>query len=136
MTTPILPDFVLKLFQEEIDRIAKAEIKKVCEAYELDYAEVCEKIGRVELEPTAHPGFRIMRKKEKVAPKDVRCNARMLHDLEVKQCTRKRCDGHKLCGKHLDMQTKNRLKYGTIDDPLPDELRPEVLDEKRKSKIY
>lgn len=136
MTTPILPEFVLRLFQEEIDKVVKEELQKVCVVYKLDYEDVCKKIGRVELEPTKQPGFRIIKKNETFAPKEVRCAARMLHDLEVKQCSKKRCDCSTLCARHLNMQRNDRLKYGTIDDPLPDELRPEILDEKRKSKIY
>ena len=136
MTTPILPEFVLRLFQNEVSKIVHVEIKKVCELYKLDYEEVLGKLGQVELETTDHPGFRIMKKNEKVAPKEVRCIARMLHDLEVKQCTRKHCEGSSLCKRHHSMHKDNRLKYGTVNDPLPDELRPEVLNEKKKNTIY
>lgn len=136
MTTPILPEFVLRLFQNEVTKIVHAEVKRVCELYELNYEEVIQKLGHVELETTEHPGFRIMKKKEKVAPKEVRCIARMLHDLEVKQCTRRHCEDSNLCTRHHNMRANNRLKYGTMNDPLPDELRPEVLNEKKKSTIY
>jgi DUF438 domain-containing protein len=136
MTTPILPEFVLHLFQHEVTKIVNAEVKKVCELYELNYEEVIGKLGQVELETTDHPGFRIMKKNEKIAPKDVRCIARMLHDLEVKQCTRKHCEGSNLCKRHHNMRKDNRLKYGTINDPIPDELRSEVLNEKKKNTIY
>lgn len=136
MTTPILPEFVLQLFQCEVTKVVHAEIKRVCELYNLDFEEVAQRLGHVELQTTEHPGFRIMKKNEKIAPKEVRCVARMLHDLEVKQCTRARCEGSELCRRHSNMRSGNRLKYGTINDPLPDELRPEVLNEKKKNTIY
>jgi hypothetical protein len=135
MTTPIIPEFILKLFQEQVSDIVQKEIKKVCELYKLDFDEVILKLGHVEINTTETPGFRIMKKRETFAPKEVRCTARMLHDLEIKQCSRHKTKTG-LCTKHDEMFKNNRLKYGTINDPLPDELRPEVLNEKKKTKSY
>ena len=132
MTAPILPSFVLQLFENEVKKIVEREVKKVCELYELNFTEVREKLGLIQVETTDVPGFRIMKKKERFAPPEERCIARMLHDLEIKQCSnhKKKDD---LCGLHLSM---GKLKYGTILDPIPDELRPEVLNEKGHTKIY
>jgi hypothetical protein len=136
MTTPIIPEFILRLFQDEVNKIVQAEIDKVCDLYHLNKEEVKQKLGHTTIKSTDHPGFRIIKKNESIAPKDDRCHARMLHDLEVKQCTRHKAEGSDLCTKHITMKSKNRLKYGTIDDPLPDELRPEILNEKKKHTIY
>lgn len=130
MTTPIIPDFILKLFQGEVDKIVQKEIQKVCELYHLNYEEVKTKLGHVELKTTETNGFRIMKKNETFAPSEIRCMARMLHDLEIKQCSKRRSVGA-YCKKHA-----KHNKYGNINDPIPDELRPEVLNEKKKSKIY
>lgn len=136
MTTPIIPEFVLKLFQDEVNKIVQSEIKRLCELYKIDYEEAKKKLGSVELKTTEHPGFRLFKKNEKIVEKDERCMARMLHDLEVKQCSRHRNEGCELCGMHSKMKSKGRLKYGLVTDPLPDELRPEVLNEKKLTKIY
>lgn len=135
MTTPIIPEFVLQLFEKEINKIVQSEIKRVCDHYTLNFEEVTTKLGRVSITSTETPGFRLMKKKEKFAPDDQRCCVRMLHDLEVKQCSRSRSQGD-MCTLHYNMRKNNRLRYGTIHDPLPDELRPEVLNEKRKKSIY
>lgn len=135
MTTPIIPDFILSLFQNEVNKIVQSEIKRLCEMYSLNFEEVKGKMGLVELNTTEFPEIRIMKKSEKIAPKDERCIARMLHELEVKQCSRKQKEDG-LCGKHFALKANNKLKYGTIKDPLPDELRPEVLNEKKITKIY
>lgn len=136
MTTPILPEFVLKLFQDEVNKIVQKQVKRLCVEYEIDYDEALQKLGTLELKTTKHPGFRLLKKNEKITEKDQRCLARMLHDLEVKQCSRQKGEGCELCGMHAKMKSKGRLKYGTVNDPLPDELRPEVLNEKKLSKIY
>jgi len=136
MTTPILPEFVLKLFQDEVNSIVQKEICKVCEHFNLNKKEVFDKMGYVEINTTVAPGFRIMKKNEKFAPKESRCIARMLHDLEIKQCSYHRQNSSEFCGKHLSMKQSGKLKYGTVNDPLPDELRPEVLNEKKKKTIY
>ena len=136
MTSPILPEFILKLFQNEINTIVKGEITKVCKLYDLDIDEVAERLGHVQIDMTTTPGFRLIRKNESFANKEERCNARMLHDLEVKQCSRPLSCGGQLCKIHNNMRKRNKLKYGLITDPLPDEMRPEVLAEKKKHKIY
>ena len=137
MTTPVLPEFILKLFQNEINKIVKGEIVKVCKIYELDYEEVKTKLKHVELDMTDTPGFRLFKKHETFAPKHERCQARLLHSLEIKQCSRSCKHGDdKLCKKHLQMKENKKLKYGLITDDLPDELRPEVLNEKQIRNIY
>lgn len=136
MTSHILPEFILKLFQNEINNIVNGEIKKVCDLYDLDIDEVTQKLGHVKLDMTKTPGFRLIKKNEKFAETEFRCCARMLHDLEVKQCSRPILGGQNLCTIHHNIKLKGKLKYGLITDPIPDELRPEVLAEKNKTKIY
>ena len=135
MTSPIIPEFILGLFQTEINNIVKSEIKKVCTLYNLDYDEVITKLKRTEIKTTENAEFYVIKKRNKVADETVRCKARMLRDLEIKQCSYKQCHNN-LCGKHNTMHKNNKLKYGLIDDPIPDELRPEVLNEKKKTTIY
>lgn len=132
MTAPIIPEFILQLFQNEVNEIVRKQVSKVCEMYKLDLDEVQNRLGLIELECTETPGFRLMKKKESFAPPEERCTARMLHDLEIKQCSKRKFGDTHLCRKHGGMN----LKYGTIHDPLPDELRPEVLNQKKKNKIY
>ena len=132
MTTPILPEFILNLFQIEVQSIVEKELKRMCKLYDIDFEEARKKLGYVDMNVTETPGFRLMKKREKFAPMENRCQARMLHDLEIKQCSRHKCEDSELCKKHLNM----KLKYGLINDPIPDELRPEVLNEKKKNNIY
>lgn len=136
MTTPILPEFILTLFKNEVQTIVHKEVKKLCDIYNINYEEAKEKLGYVEFDVTETPGFRLMKKHETFAPNEERCQARMLHDLEIKQCSRHKLAEGKLCKKHANMQKNNKLKFGLMDDPLPDELRPEVLNEKKKRTIY
>jgi hypothetical protein len=123
MTTPILPDFILKLFQNEINTVVHSEIAKICKLYDLDLDEVTEKLGHVKLDVTATPGFRIRKNNnQNIPPKELRCCARMVHDLEVKQCSRNKYGKLTMCRGHDKMKRENKLKYGSIHDPLPDEL--------------
>ncbi len=130
MTAPILPEVVLRLFQDEVTKIVACEIKKVCELYKLDYEEVSARIN-LQVTTTDVPGFKIVKvQKHPKLTDENRCLARIFKDLEVTQCSRRRTCGE-LCKKH----SKN-MKFGTINDPVPDELRPEVLNEKKKTTIY
>ena len=136
MTTPILPEFVLGLFRDEMQSIVEKEVKRLCDIYGIDFQDAKVKLGYIDLQVTDTPGFRLMKKQEKFAPNEERCQARMLHDLEVKQCSRHKLKDSILCKRHANMQKNNKLKYGIISDPIPDELRPEVLSEKKKKSIY
>jgi hypothetical protein len=132
MTTPIIPEFILKLFQTEVSKIVDKEIEKLCKIYDIDFEEAKKKLGNTEIKMTTDPGFKIVRNQKKIPPKQERCIARMFHGLEIKQCTRAKCNKKGFCGLHINTQ----LRYGTINDPLPNELRPEVLNEKKKNSIY
>lgn len=136
MTTPILPEFILKLFQNEVNNIVQTEIKKVCELYQLNFDEVIQKLGHIEIKTTEHPGFQIIKKKKNIVSKEKRCLARLLCDLEIKQCSKPKIEDCDFCGLHMRLNEENKLKYGKINDPLPDELRPEILNEKKLNKIY
>ena len=125
MTNPILPEFILQLFQDEIDKIVESKLKQVCELYELDFDEVAEKVGHVRIDMTKTPGFKIIKKYEHIPTED-RCIARMFTESEIIQCSKKHKDGE-LCARHSKMRLENTLKYGTINDPLTDELQHERI---------
>jgi hypothetical protein len=140
MTTPLIPEVVFNLFQNEITKINTVFLTKVCETYNLNIEDVKKTLEKeLKVSFTLNPQEKvIIVKKQKVPEDNERCIARIYRrkDLEVLQCTRRRhndttCDCCKLHGK---MYHEGRLKYGLMTEPTPDELSPEVLSKKKLKK--
>lgn len=136
MTSVILPNYILSLFEKEVNDIVKKAIKKVCDEYDIDFNDA-QKLVDVNLQ-VKNDNIRIIKKNilnKNPHPPEIRCLARMLHEVEIKQCSRRKdkCD---FCGTHQKMFKNGTLKYGKITDPVPLALNDKVLSYKEKRKLY
>ena len=137
MTTPIIPDFILKLFQNEINTINNNLLNNFCKLFKIDLEDAKNKLKNelnISLEIDKNEKIKIV-KKHKDAPQEERCCARVYRqkDLEVGQCPRKHAnDCGDFCKRHKKMHDEGRLKYGTINQTIPKEISPEVLNKKKK----
>jgi hypothetical protein len=70
--------------------------------------------------------------------KDTQCEARVFiaSDLIVKQCSRPKLEGHKLCKLHQRLHEEGKLKYGTIHEDKPACISTAKLNQKVRRKIY
>jgi len=133
MTTPIVPDFILELFKNEIKKINLGLLEEMCKTYNIDIDEAKTKLKdslNINFDLNKNEKIKIVNK-QKELPSEERCIARLFRkkDMEVFQCSRrkKECD---FCKKHEKMYDEDRLKYGTINDDIP-----EALSEKKLIKI-
>jgi hypothetical protein len=133
MTTPIVPDFILELFKNEIKKINLGLLEEMCKTYNIDIEEAKTKLKdslNINFDLNKNEKIKIVNK-QKELPSEERCIARLFRkkDMEVFQCSRrkKECD---FCKKHEKMYDEDRLKYGTINDDIP-----EALSEKKLIKI-
>jgi len=137
MTTPIIPDFILKLFQNEINKININLLINFCKLFKVDLEDAKDKLKNelnISLDIDKNEKIKIV-KKHKEAPKEERCCARVYRqkELEVGQCPRKHADGcGDFCKRHKKMNDEGRLKYGTISQAIPQELSATVLNKKKK----
>lgn len=131
MTTPILPEFILSLFENEIKNIIQKTLTIVSNKYDINVKElqsVVEKEMRFKLELDSTEDIIIIKKRQNLPETNERCIARIKKNGILLQCTRKSKHDDK-CGFHCKpQQTK---KYGTIKDDLPEEPIS-----KRKMNIY
>lgn len=123
----------MRLFQNEVNDIVLKAVKKLCDVYDIDFEEAKEVVN-VKLGVKTND-LRIIKKHVPQHPPELRCMARMLHEVEIKQCSHRRKHGD-ICGFHRWMEDRGRLRYGRMTDPLPMELSQKVLDNKRKAKLY
>lgn len=141
MTTLIVPDFVMQLFQKEIVKIIEKTIQTICEMYKLDVENVKKQAGtalNISFELSRNDKLVIVRKQNTANPEE-RCIARIFNkkDIDVFQCTRRKPkDGCDFCKRHQRMFDEGRLKYGTINDDIPEEISSPVLSKKKKSALY
>ncbi len=137
MTTPMIPDFILKLFQNEINKINTNLLVHFCALFKVDIEDAKNKLKNdlnISLELDKNEKIKIV-KKHKEAPSEERCCARVYRpkDLEVCQCPRRRANEcGDFCKRHKKMHDEGRLKYGTISQTVPTEISPTVLNKKKK----
>jgi hypothetical protein len=127
MTTPIVPDFIAELFKNEIQKIQENVVKQICDVYGLDQEEVMESIGLQEVK-FEHSRLRISKKHETEygsKKHTEKCTARIFAASQVQlyQCKRSRLGGCNFCKTHLEMIKRGGLKWGTINDPVPQEVQ-------------
>jgi hypothetical protein len=137
MTAPVVPDFVLNLFKNEIKKINLIIIENLCKIYKIDIDD-----AKLKLEDSLNMNFELNKNdklqfttKQKELPVEDRCIARLFYkkQLEVTQCSRrkKNCE---FCKKHDKMNIEGRLKYGTINEEKPAEIsETQLLKLKKKS---
>lgn len=148
MTSPIVPDFILKLFEKEVSKINLIIVEKICELYKLDIDDVKTKIKKelninFDVISDEIEEIKIVKKhkpKQEVSENNNTdlCIARIFlsSQLKVKQCSRHKLDGQEFCTLHHKLNQENKLKYGTIKEKKPDEISTEKLKRKVKRNIY
>lgn len=133
MTSPILPDVILKLFQLEINSIVEIAVKKLCDEYDIDFEEAKQKT-KINLEVKLD-NLHISKKIDPKHPVEIRCQARMCRSHGIQQCSRrKKMDD--FCLIHHKSLHNGTLKYGKMTDPIPIELQDNILKHKKKKNIY
>lgn len=123
MTTPLIPDYIATLFDNEIMKIQEDIIDKICKQYKLDKTEVCKNIGFKHIEFT-ECNIKIIKchatnyGTKKDEPK---CIARIYNHTEniLYQCKRSQKAGGHFCKTHSHQHQTKSLKWGTINDPIP-----------------
>lgn len=136
MTTPIVPGFIADLFKKEIYNIQMNLIDKICEVYGLSRIDVVKKLDLVEVE-FGNCNLRIIHKIEgKYGSKTnkPKCIARVYDKNErtLCQCIRSQKEGcGSYCKSHFNLVAKKPLTFGTINDPVPDDVK-----QKLTKKIY
>lgn len=123
MTTPVVPDFILTLFQNEINKIAGGILEKVCKLYKLDIDEVKKRLKdemRIDVSISSNERIKVV-KTQAVLPPEERCIARVFHraDLCLIQCSRRHCPNAQFCKRHQKMIDIAPLPYGTVKEPVP-----------------
>lgn len=137
MTTPVIPDFVMKLFQNEITKINLNLLNNFCKLFKVDVEEAKTKLKtelHVSLDFDKNEKIKFV-KKHKEADPEVRCCARVFRkkELEVGQCPRRRADGcGEFCKRHKTMFDEGRLKYGMVTEEKPEEISSPKLSKKKK----
>lgn len=139
MTTPLLPDVILDLFQDEVKKINKSYIAELCKIYNIDFEEACQKMeeaGNISFTLVDNQYVKLV-KKHKPVEDNERCHARIYSqkDLIVAQCSRQKRDETNFCRMHAKMRDEGRLKYGTIHDKTPEEISDSKLKSKKKFKL-
>lgn len=139
MTAPIVPDFILELFKNEIKKINLGLLEEICKTYDIDINEAKTKLQdslNINFDLNKNEKIKIVNK-QKELPSEERCIARLFRkkDMEVFQCSRrkKECD---FCKKHEKMNDEDRLKYGTINDDVPEALSEKKLIKIKKKTIF
>lgn len=163
MTCAIVPQFIFDMFEREIVKINSVIVHRICQRYNLDEEEVRqtlsddlkinfsivhEDIEQIKIIKKHQPKQSTLSKTKMEQEDDVvndaststdtQCEARVFiaSDLIVKQCSRPKLDGHKLCKLHQRLHEEGKLKYGTIHEDKPACISTAKLSQKVRRKIY
>jgi len=145
MTCPLVPEFILKLFEQQISNIVEQCVVKICDEYALDNNDVKRLLTRemnmsFSIVNEDIEQIKIVKKNNKHEKDSIAvCEARIFiaSDLIVKQCSRSKLnDQCRFCKTHQKQFDSNTLKWGTIHDPKPDAISTAKLNAKAKRKIY
>lgn len=135
MTTPLIPDFIVSLYQNEVNAIVKRVLKQVVKKYQLPEDEVLGlAFQKLQIIPETEEKIRIIKSKpRKLLESNERCMARVkATDGTYSQCKFRFKDAEcKFCKRH---QTKPS-KYGSINDN-QDDLFEQPTMVRRIRKIY
>lgn len=125
MTTPFIPDFIVKLFEKEIYSININILHAICKRYSIDFDDAKETLKKdlnINLDVVKNDIYNLKISKKRTygknTPQEKRCIGRVYHkqDNEYVQCIRKKQGDCNTCKTH-----SKSCPYGTIDDPLPEE---------------
>lgn len=136
MTTPLMPDFIADLFNEEIRRVQVKIVDRICDDFGLDKTKVMEKLGfnkgcvkfsgmRFKILKYYDTPYGSVNKKDKCIARIHNASENTLH-----QCKRSQSCGE-FCKTHFDKKNKTGLNWGTIHDPIPD-----IVAKSESTKIY
>lgn len=118
MTTPVIPDFIISLFENEIRKIVTQIIESITQELKVDQAKLEDMIQTklklsLQIVPENTELVRIQRiKPRKVPPMEDRCMAMIMRNGILSQCHHYKkiddfCTRHNLCH-----------KYGTMNDDI------------------
>lgn len=123
MTAAVLPDYLLKVLEAEVNSVCWRVVERLCDLYSLDKNEVKSRLDKwmfTELDVKSDEKIKVVKcKPMSTVPVQDRCVARC-YNKEVKdvtQCSKKA----KMCGfcmTHYDLQRQDYLRYGTIHKPI------------------
>jgi len=137
MASVELPNFVIGLFQNEINKIKINLIKQICKDFYLDEEELIKEYTcDINLINKNLENIQIVKKNNYNSnlSDDDRCLARIYNNGKGARCKRSKNDG-KLCTLHNKILTREgKLKCGYIDEPRPNGVFPNK-DPKREN-IY
>lgn len=133
MTTPMIPDFIIDMFENEIRKVMNDALTVVAKEYNLDLQQIRRKVEKkiemkLEIVPDTYETVKITKlKPRKIPDPESRCLARVKKDNIICQCSFQAADGagKQFCTRHL-----TKMRYGTINDPPIKETR------KRYTKVY
>jgi hypothetical protein len=160
MTSPIIPDFILKLFEQEVTKVNLSVVEVLCNHFSIDINEakavvekncglrfnvIGESIEHIKIVKSTKPKKVSETKQDKACDSDVKqnianncCDARIFlaNDLVVRQCSRSKLVGSNFCKMHQQKVESGKLKYGTIHEDKPEEISTPKLRSKIKRNIY
>lgn len=152
MTSVIIPDFILKLFEKEISKVIEQVVEKMCDEYDIDVNDaknrlkhalnvnldiVDEEVEHVKIVKKHSQATANNQDGVKQDPATI-CEARLFiqSQLAVRQCSRSKLANCRFCGIHQKLFEQNKLKWGTMNDEKPEEISTAKLKQKVKKTLY
>ena len=132
MTTPLIPDFIIDLYENEMRKFAINVIDVIASRKKIDKEELYKIVEKgtgfdLKIVPESTETIKIVKiKPRKLPDAEERCIARTYKNGIYCRCTFHRSKGKDFCKRH----NLKPLKFGTIDDP---DITP---DDKKYHKIY
>ena len=136
MTTPLMPDFIADLFNEEIAKIREEIVDRICNDFGLDKIVVMKKLGLDKpIVKFSGMHFKILKFYETpYGSKNgkAKCIARIHNASEntLHQC-KKSQKKEGFCLTHYEKNKTTGLNWGTIHDAIPDNVK-----QSQSTKIY
>ena len=125
MTASILPEFILKLLENEMANATLEIVEYLCQEYNLPFEEVKSKLSKhmaITFNADKTKAFKVVKKNKRhmKLETDERCIANMFNvDHKcITQCTLKRVCSTEYCTVHKRMAAMGRLRFGTIYKPI------------------
>lgn len=123
MTAPLVPSFLLKLFEAELHKVNGKIVDRICDLYNLNKKDVHSKLGKMlytEVEVEQDKKMKVIKvTPQKEITDDERCTARY-YNKEEKQVMRckKKAKMQCFCMSHYNLSRQDYLRYGTIHKPI------------------
>ena len=121
MTAPMIPDYILTLYENEIRKVVKKCIVRISEENDLNVASLESQIADIISLEIVSEDFEKVTITKKIARKKIvsdeeRCVARVKRTGVFSQCTRCSASSSMLCKIHT-----KKTPWGQITDPPPEE---------------